>query len=288
MHPSTFSIVALDASTGELGVAVASKFLAVGALVPWAAAGVGAVATQARANLSFGPNGLALLARGLPADEVVARLIGEDDGRDHRQLGIVDASGRGASWTGRNCLPWAGNLTGPKYSVQGNILTGETVVRAMAETFECTAGPLPERLVGALAAGQAAGGDSRGQQSAALLVVKEKGSYGGYLDRYVDLRVDDHPAPIEKLRGLLELHRLYFGVTDKANLTPMTDTVTRLVQEILVKTGLYAGPVDGIYGPATQEAFRRWCSIENFEERWREDDLVDGEILAYMRQRYGT
>lgn len=288
MRPSTFSIVALDAQDGVLGVAVASKFLAVGAVVPWARAGVGAVATQAWANLSFGPGGMALLAAGLPAEEVVARLTAGDEGRDHRQLGIVDAAGRSAAWTGRDCLPWAGHLTGPGYTVQGNILTGEAVVEAMAATFERTTGPLPERLVAALAAGQAAGGDSRGQQSAALYAAKEKGSYGGYLDRFVDLRVDDHPAPVEELRRLLEMHRLYFGATDAAGLTRMAGNVTRLVQEILVKTGLYAGPVDGVYGEATREAFRRWCSIENLEERWRDDDLVDREILAYMRRRHGA
>jgi len=285
---STFSIVAHDPATGELGVSVASKFLAVGAIVPWARASVGALATQAWANLSFGPEGLDLLAQGLTAVDVVRRLTGSDERRSHRQVGAVDARGGAAAWTGEDCFPWAGHVTGPGFSCQGNILTGEAVVRAIAEAFERTAGPLPERLVTAVAAGQANGGDSRGQQSAALYVVKEKGSYGGYIDRYVDLRVDDHPAPIEELRKLLELHRLYFGATDAANLTRVAGNVARLIQEMLAKAGTYHGPMDGAYTQATKDAFRKWCSIENFEERWRDDDLVDREVLAFMRRRYGS
>ncbi|MDR7522615.1 MAG: DUF1028 domain-containing protein [Armatimonadota bacterium] len=288
MRPSTFSIVARDPATGEVGVAVASKFLAVGAVVPWARAGVGAIATQAWANLSFGPDGLALLGQGLPAPEVLRRLTEGDEGRDHRQVGVVDAAGRAAAWTGRECMPWAGHNSGDGYTCQGNILVGEAVIRTMAEAFEDTAGPLPERLVAALAAGQAAGGDSRGQQSAALYVAREKGSYGGTLDRYIDLRVDDHPTPVDELRRLLDLHRLYFGPTNAANLTRLAGNVARMVQQMLAKAGFYQGPIDGVYGPQTRDAFRRWCGVENFEERWREDDLVDREVLAYMRRRYGS
>ncbi|MGH2405732.1 MAG: DUF1028 domain-containing protein, partial [bacterium] len=203
MRPSTFSIVAHDSAMGVWGVGVASRFLAVGAVVPWGMAGVGAVATQAGVNLSFGPEGLKLLSTGLSAREVVDRLTAGDEGRSHRQLGVVDARGGAAAWTGTDCFPWAGHVTGAGFTCQGNILTGEAVVGAMAETFERVGGLLPERLVAALAAGQAVGGDSRGQQSAAVYVVKEKGSYGRYLDRYVDLRVDDHPAPIDELRRLL-------------------------------------------------------------------------------------
>lgn len=287
MYVSTFSIVARDPATGELGVGVASRFLAVGAVVPWAEAGVGAVATQAAANLSFGPDGLKLLRAGRSAREVVETLTASDQGRSHRQLGIVDARGGAAAWTGTDCLPWAGHVTGPGFTAQGNILSGEAVVGAMAESFGQTTGPLPERLIAALAAGQGQGGDSRGQQSAALYVVKEKGSYGGYTDRYVDLRVEDHTAPVDELRRLLELHRLYFGAIDSANLTRVAGNVARLVQEMLTNAGAYAGPIDGIYTQKTKDAFRRWCSVENFEERWREDDLVDREILAFMRRRYG-
>jgi len=288
MRPSTFSIVALEASTGELGVAVASKFLAVGSAVPWARAGAGALATQAWANLSYGPAGLALLAQGLPAEEVVRRLTGEDADREHRQLGVVDRRGNAAAWTGRECFAWAGHRTGTGYTCQGNILTGAAVVDAMAQTFERTAGALPERLLAALEAGQAAGGDSRGQQSAALYVVKEKGSYGGFIDRYIDLRVDDHPTPIVELRKLLEMHRLYFGATEPANLTRLAGNVAREVQQILARLGYYTGEIHGVYDLATKDAFRRFCAVENFEERWREDEFADREVLRFMRRRYGT
>jgi uncharacterized Ntn-hydrolase superfamily protein len=231
LGPSTFSIVALNRQTGEFGVAVASKFLAVGAIVPWARVGVGALATQARANLSFGPDGLQRLAEGAAADEVVEHLTAGDEGREHRQLGVVDGQGRTAAWTG--------------------------------------------------------GGDSRGQQSAALLVVKEKGSYGGYLDRYIDLRVDDHPTPIVELRKLLDLHRLYF-ISGECVLTRLAGSVVREVQEILRGLGFYHGEVTGDYDASTKEAFRRFASVENFEERWRDDDQVDHEVINYIRRRYGT
>ncbi len=286
MSVSTFSIVALDRQTGEIGIAVASKFLAVGAVVPWAQAGVGGIATQAWANLSYGPEGLRLLSGGTPADEVVKRLLEPDEHRQQRQMGVVDAQGRSAAWTGQECFNWAGHRSGDGFTCQGNILAGPQVVEAMAETFQRTAGPLPERLVAVLEAGQGQGGDSRGQQSAALYVVKEKGSYGGYLDRYIDLRVDDHPTPIAELRKLLDLHRLYFATTERA-LTLLAGNVVRELQEILTRVGFYQGTITSEYDDATKEAFRRFCGVENFEERWREDDQVDREILNYMRRRYG-
>lgn len=287
VRPSTFSIVAVDLSTGEFGVAVASKFLAVGSVVPWARAGMGALATQAWANLSYGPGGLELLAQGVPAEEVVRRLVDGDRDREHRQLGVVDRHGNTAAWTGKECFNWAGHRTGKGYTCQGNILAGEGVVAALAEAFERTSGPLPERLVSALEAGQAQGGDSRGQQSAALYVVKEKGSYGGYLDRYIDLRVDDHPTPIVELRKLLELHRLYFGAADSSHLTRLAGNVAKEVQGILRRLGFYQGEVHGIYDLKTKDAFRKFCSVENFEDRWNDDDFVDREILSFMRKRYG-
>ncbi|MBI3976108.1 MAG: DUF1028 domain-containing protein [Armatimonadetes bacterium] len=283
---STLSIVALDRQTAEIGVAVASKFLAVGAVVPWARAGVGGVATQAWANLSFGPEGLRLLEGGVAADEVVEQLTGADEGREHRQLGVVDAHGRAAAWTGQECLHWAGHRSGDGFTCQGNILAGPPVVEAMADTFLRAEGPLPERLVAALEAGQRAGGDSRGQQSAALLVVKEKGSYGGYLDRYIDLRVDDHPTPIVELRKLLDLHHLYFAGGERA-VTRLAGNIVAEVKEILSRLGFYRGEVTDAYDEATRDAFRRFCSVENLEERWRDDDLVDREVLNYMRRRYG-
>ncbi|MEO0249829.1 MAG: DUF1028 domain-containing protein [candidate division WOR-3 bacterium] len=201
----TFSIVAFDPTTGDLGVAVASKFLAVGSVVPWAEAGVGAIATQAFGNTTYGPRGLALLKRKLTPEEVIQRLTREDKNREQRQVGIVDAKGRAATYTGKRCIPWAGGLTGKGYAVQGNILTGEEVVKAMAQAFERAKGELAERLLTALKAGEQAGGDSRGKQSAALLVVRKGGGYAGYNDRYVDLRVDDHPNPIPELERLLKL-----------------------------------------------------------------------------------
>ena len=287
-RPSTFSIVALDPSTGEVGVAVASKFLAVGAAVPWAKAGAGAIATQAWANLRYGPDGLDLLVQGVPAEEVVRRLTETDQDREHRQLGVVDRNGNTAAWTGKECFNWAGHRTGRGYTCQGNILVSETVVGAMAAAFERTSGLLPERLVAALDAGQAEGGDSRGQQSAAIYVAKEKGSYGGFIDRAIDLRVDDHPTPIVELRKLLEMHRLYFGTTEPANLTRLAGNVAKEVQEILARRGLYHGEIHGVYDLQTKEAFRKFCSVENFEERWREDHFVDREILNFMRARYGA
>jgi len=207
---ATFSIVGYDPRTGELGVAVQSKFFAVGAVVPWAKAGVGAVATQSFANTTFGPHGLEMLAKGRSPQEVVDALLAGDDpkGRPQRQVGVVDAQGRSAAYTGEECMAWAGHRTGENYTAQGNILVGEETVAAMANAFETTEGMLGEKLMRALEAGQAAGGDSRGQQSAAILVVKEGGGYGGYDDRYCDLRVDDHQEPIRELRRLFDMWRI--------------------------------------------------------------------------------
>jgi uncharacterized Ntn-hydrolase superfamily protein len=206
---ATFSIVACDPETGELGVAVQSKFFAVGAVVPWARAGVGAIATQAYGNTTFGPRGLERLAAGEAVDAVLAALLASDSLAAQRQVGIVDARGSSAAHTGADCLAWAGHRTGPKFSVQGNILTGEAVVDAMAEAYLAAEGEmLGERLLRALEAGQAAGGDARGRQSAALLVVREGGGYGGYNDRYCDLRVDDHAQPIVELRRIFGIWKV--------------------------------------------------------------------------------
>jgi uncharacterized Ntn-hydrolase superfamily protein len=205
-HPSTFSIVAADPEAGEAGVAVASRFFAVGTVVPFAKAGVGAVATQSNANTTFGPRGLELLEKGLRPDEVVAVLTRADEGREQRQLGVVAAGGASATYTGPKCNAWAGGRSGPGYAVQGNILTGEEVVAAMEKAFLGSKGkPLAERLYAAIVAGDAAGGDSRGRQSAALVVVRAKGGYNGFTDRAVDLRVDDHASPIVELGRLLGL-----------------------------------------------------------------------------------
>ncbi|TRO46243.1 DUF1028 domain-containing protein [Candidatus Bathyarchaeota archaeon] len=203
---STFSIVAYDPENGDLGVAVQSKYFTVGPVVPWAEAGVGAVATQAFVNVSLGPRSLALLKEGVAVENIVGSLMEEDEGRDRRQLGIVDSRGNAYSYTGEECTPYAGGRTGEHYAIQGNILTGEAVIEAMSEAYEAAHGELAERLVAALEAGEEAGGDARGSQSAALLVVRYGAGRAGYGDRYVDLRVDDHAAPIAELRRLLNLH----------------------------------------------------------------------------------
>jgi len=206
---ATFSIVAFDPETKELGIAVQSKFIAVGSVVPWAKAGVGAIATQSYANTSYGPRGLELLAKHKP-DEVLAMLTADDKDATDRQVGIVNAQGEAATFTGDECNAWAGGLKGKNYCVQGNILAGEAVVKDMAKSFEASKGDLGERLIAALQAGQDAGGDSRGMQSAALLIVREGWGYGGYNDRFRDLRVDDHAQPIKELKRIYDLHRAIF------------------------------------------------------------------------------
>src|SRR4051795_10791665 len=221
---ATYSIVACDSGAKQWGVAVQSKFPAVGSVVPWAEPHVGAIATQAYANPRYGPEGLALLREGLPADEVVRRLTEADDGRDHRQLGIVDGNGGSATYTGTECMDWAGGIAGVGFAAQGNILVGEETVAALAGTFTETAGrPLAERLIDCLAAAQAAGGDKRGQQSAALLVVEKDGGYASLSDVLVDLRVDDHPVPVDELRRLYGLHVALFGTTPKGDWVDVDD-----------------------------------------------------------------
>jgi len=281
----TFSIVARDPETGELGIAVQSKFLAVGAVVPWAKANVGAIATQAWANTSYGSRGLELLAHGLPASEALARLVEEDAGRADRQVGIVGVKGEAATYTGTQCFPWAGGHVGEHYTCQGNILVGEDTVLAMARTFEQTTGLFCDRLVTALAAGQAAGGDSRGQQSAALLVVREGGGYSGFNDRFIDLRVDDHSQPIVELLRILQLHKLFLFRPDPKDILAIDHTLASELQELLSATGDYQGSINGIYDEVTREAFRKFSSRENLEERWFEDARVDRVALEFMRKK---
>lgn len=285
-RPSTFSIVAYDPQAEEWGIGVQSKFLAVGAVVPWAKAKVGAIATQAWANLSYGPRGLELLQQGLSAADVVQQLTKDDPDREKRQLGVVDAQGRAASFTGKECLFWAGHIVGDNYCCQGNILVSEETVKAMARAYEESKGDLADRLVAALFAGQKAGGDSRGQQGAGLLVVKDKGSYGGFIDRMIDLRVDDHPTPILELQRILELHRLYFGQTDPQKLVKLEGSVVKELQGIMLRTGHYNGPISGAYDEATRTALRKLVGIENLEDRWRDDDLIDGIVLDFLQQRF--
>jgi uncharacterized Ntn-hydrolase superfamily protein len=277
---ATYSIAACDLDAGQWGVAVQSKFLAVGSVVPWAEPQVGAVATQAYANPRYGPNGLALLRRGRSAEEVVAELTAADDGREHRQLGVVDREGRGATYTGSECNPWAGGRTGPGYAAQGNILVSEATVAALVETFESTSRrPLAQRLIDCLAAAQAAGGDSRGQQSASLLVVEQDAGYANLSDVVVDLRVDDHQTPIEELRRIYRLHDALFGQTPRDRWIDVDEVLARELQERLARLG---------YDGELADAFARWAGNENLEERVDGVEQIDPVVLEELRARAVT
>ena len=268
---ATYSICACDLDAGQWGVATESKFLAVGSVVPWAEAHVGAIATQSYANPQYGPDGLALLREGLSAAEVVDRLTSADEGRAQRQLGIVDALGRAATFTGEECHEWAGGRVGTGYAAQGNILVSAATVDALAETFEATAGAsLAERLLDSLAAAQEAGGDRRGQQSAALLVVERNGGYAGLSDVLVDLRTDDHEHPVVELRRLFELHQALFGTTPRSEWIEVGDTLRAEIDERLARLGY--------------ERLEDWAGVENLEERVDGVDAVDPVVLAALRE----
>lgn len=277
-RPSTYSIVACDLESREWGVAVQSKFLAVGSGVPAAEPEVGAIATQALANFRYGPDGLALLREGASAEEIVARLTEADDHRDHRQLGVVDAEGRAATYTGSACLEWAGGVAADCYAAQGNILVSEETVVALAQTFERTAGDsLARRLLSCLRAAQAAGGDRRGQQSAAVLVVRKSGGYMGTSDRVVDLRVDDHERPIEELGRIYELHDLLFGETPRDDWLDVDEQLAAELRDRLDRLGYDDRPLP--------DAFANWAGTENLEGRVDGIDRVDPVVLDQLRQR---
>ena len=274
---STYSIAACDLERGQWGVATQSKFLAVGSIVPWAEPGTGAVATQAYANPRYGPDGLDLLRAGMTAGDAVARLTAADGGRAQRQLGVVDAGGRSATYSGPECLEWAGGLAGPCFAAQGNLLVSAETVEALAEAFESSArAPLAERLLGCLAAAQAAGGDRRGQQSAALLVVERNGGYAGLSDAVVDLRVDDHPTPIAELERLYEMHDLLFGSTPRDQWLEVEPSLAGEIRERLTALG-YAGDL--------ASALATWAATENLEERVEGGDRIDPIVLAELRRR---
>jgi len=267
---ATYSIAACDLDAAQWGVAVQSKFLAVGSVVPWAEAQVGAVATQAYANPRYGPDGLALLRDDVPAAEVVRLLVDADDGRDERQVGVVDRHGDAASYTGTACLDWAGGRTGAGYAAQGNILVGAETVDGLADTFEATAGkPLAERLIDCLAAAQLAGGDRRGQQSASLLVVERGGGYARLSDVVVDLRVDDHSRPVEELRRLYALHDQLFGSTPRTAWLPLDGALRAEVDKRLAALG-FASLGD-------------WAGVANLELRVDGDDAIDPVVLEALR-----
>jgi uncharacterized Ntn-hydrolase superfamily protein len=314
----TFSIVALDPATGDLGVAVQSKFLAVGAVVPWAQAGVGAVATQSFANVTYGPGGLARMASGMSAQQALERLVNADPLRAQRQVGIVDAHGGAATHTGAACFAWAGGQTGPGFAAQGNILAGASVVDGLVDTFLAGGRPFPELLVACLQAADDAGGDRRGRESASLLIVRAGGGYGGANDRWIDLRVDHHDDPIGELGRHLELHHLYLDRPAVAELVPIDVTLAAECRSLLTKLGAQPGgrfgavyqpmdpdaaaaareadpgerPMTGTAGPLPsnwdetwQQALWDWMGVENLEERSAAPGWIDPRVLAVLRTK---
>ncbi len=323
----TFSIVALDPATGDLGVAVQSKFLAVGAVVPWARAGIGAVATQSFANVTYGPDGLAALAAGATAQEALDRLVAADKLREQRQAGIVDARGGSATFTGRGCLAWAGGRTGPGYAAQGNILAGASVVDALVDTYLGGGKPFPELLIECLLAADqagvsegAAGGDRRGRESAALLIVRAKGGYGGGNDRWIDLRVDQHDDPITELARVMTFQRLYLDRPTEAELRPLDAGLATEIRGHLEALGAGPGgwttevyqPSDPTYTPestddesqrpytgsprpmpdgwddAWQRALVEWMGVANLEERNAAPGWIDPRVLEVLRDKAGA
>jgi uncharacterized Ntn-hydrolase superfamily protein len=283
----TFSIVAWDPEcepSPEWGVAVASKFLAVGSVVSWGRAGAGAVATQAWANLSYGPDGLSLLSSGRSAEDVVRELTDADEERAKRQLGVVDAQGRAATFTGDECFDWAGGRTGDGYCCQGNILAGAEVVDRMADAFEAADGELAVRLFAALRAGDDAGGDRRGKQSAAVMVVREGGAYGGDLDLAVDLRVDDHRDPVPELERLFGLHRLYFPRPEDLDFVAVDETLASELRDLL--SGLGYEPGEGLgYDDSLRKTLFEYVGKENLDERWNEEARVEKGVLDHLRSQ---
>jgi uncharacterized Ntn-hydrolase superfamily protein len=279
----TFSIVAFDQGNGDLGVAVASKFPAVGVVVPWARAGVGAVATQAWALTSYGPDGLALMeSSSCSADDALNRLVEADARRDDRQVGMVDAAGRATTFTGSKCMDWAGGRAGEGYAAQGNILAGPGVVDAMCAAFESTEGDLVDRLLAAVLAGDGAGGDRRGKQSAALLVVRERGGYEGATDRYVDLRVDDHLEAPSELARVFEVYDREILIRNDPLLAATPDLVADL-QRRLAALGRYGGENTGEYDDLTRDAMASFAGEYNLEGRLREDDQISETLVREVR-----
>ncbi|MGF3105136.1 DUF1028 domain-containing protein [Rossellomorea sp. DUT-2] len=275
----TYSIVGYDPEEKEWGIAVQSKFLGVGSVVPFAKAGVGAVATQSYANTSYGPHALQLMEEGKTAEEALDIITKDDPERPLRQVGLIDAGGNAATFTGEGCYDWAGGQTGKHFAAQGNILVDGDTVKAMAETFESTTGSLAERLLHALDAGQDAGGDSRGMQSAALLVVKENGGYGGFNDRYIDLRVDDHPSPIKELKRIYLMHQLYFKESEPGRVVLLEGEIQDEVERELTRLG-YAKERQSLH-----QSLKDYLHTENFEMREQDDNYIDLDVLDYMKKQ---
>ncbi len=301
----TYSIVAYDSVTGDLGVAVQSKFPNVGGLVPWAHAGVGAVATQSLSNTDYGEKGLELIARGATAPEAMRIIMRADQRPSQRQVGMVDAHGNAASWTGDSTFDWAGGrtggraagqvggkgqlITGDGYAAQANIMVSDATVRNMAEAFERTSGSLADRLIAALVAGQAGGGDRRGMQSAALLVVRANAGYLGTTDRYIDIRVYDAPDPIKELQRLYELHQLYFFTTDSADLLPITPALQKELEAILLvepknQTEKWLAAPQPSLNQTFLAALANFMYWENYDVRVRMDGKIDRVVLDDIRK----
>lgn len=277
----TFSIVACDLKEQTWGVAVASKFPAVGAVVPFAQANVGAVATQSFANTSFGPRGLELMSKGLSAQKALDQLLVDEPDRELRQVGVVDAKGGSATFTGNGCFAWAGGIAGEGYAIQGNILASGRVVPAMAKAFLRTKGNLPARLHAALLAGDHVGGDKRGRQSAAIYIVKPNGGYGGYLDRWLDYRVDDHEDPVPRLGELLEMHDLYFGKSPETERVTLKGKALQQMMQILNQEGYLKKNKEFI------SAFNEFIGNENFEERAHSGaEWIDRPVLKFLMKKF--
>ncbi len=300
---STFSIVAIDTTNGDVGVAVQSKFPNVRAVVPWAEAGVGAVATQSLVNVSYGMKGLTLMRNGATAGQTLRILIENDSARQSRQCGVVDAKGNSASWTGTECFDWAGGVTGKTwggkgeviagkgFAAQGNILVGRPTVEAIANTFQSTNGSLADRLVAAIVAGGNAGGDRRGEESAALLVKRAGAGYDGTTDDYIDIGIYDNPKPLAELQRLYTLHKLYFFRSDPKNLIKIDPTICKELQTILKDEAykgqqFYSGPINGVFDEATHKALNDFMGWENYDVRIRQDDQIDTEVLNDIRKNY--
>lgn len=275
----TFSIVAWDPSAREWGVAVASKFLAAGSVVSWARAGAGAVATQAYANITYGPRGLDMLET-MEAEDVVEQLIAADDERDHRQLGVVDRNGMSAAFTGNECFDWAGSRAGEGYTCQGNILTGPGVVESMGDAFEAAGGDLAARLLEAMTAGDAAGGDRRGRQSAGMLIVREGGGYLGDSDVAVDLRVDDHEQPVSELGRLLNIHRLLFPHPDSLEFVDIDDALAGRLSTALSAAGFETSAAT--FDADLRDALFAWVGNENLEMRWTDDARIERTVMEFL------
>jgi uncharacterized Ntn-hydrolase superfamily protein len=280
---ATFSLVAKDPNNHDLGVVVASKFLAVGSVVPWLEAGVGAVATQSYANTSFGVRSLEMLKAGLSLEQIAFDLGQSDPEHQSRQYGVVSANGSSYSFTGSECHGWAGGRSGQNYAAQGNLLTGANVIDALVETFLTrTELPFPERLLTALQAADTCGGDARGRQSAALYVARERGGYAGMNDRYIDLRSDDHATPIPELQRLLSIHRLLFERPNPEALLPIEGEIAQRILLVLQNTGHNFS----LWSAAAQKALLGLAGTENLEERFTQIGFIDQTALMYFEQKY--